>query len=124
MDIKKVLLLGGSGFVGTYIANRLSQRGVEVTIPTRRRERTKALIIQPNVEMPEVNINSEEVLVELMRGKDVVINLVGILHSPGLLHGPGAAGRLVALLLLGRLPLGRIDDLLRVGRLKKCMSRF
>jgi uncharacterized protein YbjT (DUF2867 family) len=81
MDIKKVLLLGGSGFVGTYIANRLSQRGIEVTIPTRRRERTKALIIQPNVEMPEVNINSEEVLVELMQGKDAVINLVGILHS-------------------------------------------
>lgn len=81
MDIKKVLLLGGSGFVGTYIANRLSQRGVEVTIPTRRRERTKALIIQPNVEMPEININSEEALVELMRGKDAVINLVGILHS-------------------------------------------
>jgi len=81
MDIKKVLLLGGSGFVGTYIVNRLSQRGVEVTIPTRRRERTKALIMQPNVEMPEVNIHSEEALVELMKGKDVVINLVGILHS-------------------------------------------
>ncbi len=81
MDIKKVLLLGGSGFVGTYIVNRLSQRGVVVTIPTRRRERTKALIIQPNVEMPEVNIHSEEALVELMKGKDVVINLVGILHS-------------------------------------------
>lgn len=81
MDIKKVLLLGGSGFVGTYIANRLSQRGIEVTIPTRRRERTKALIIQPNVEMPEVNINSEEALVELMQDKDAVINLVGILHS-------------------------------------------
>ena len=81
MDIKKVLLLGGSGFVGTYIANRLSQRGVEVTIPTRRRERTKALIIQPNVEMPEINTNSEEALVELMQGKDAVINLVGILHS-------------------------------------------
>ncbi len=81
MDIKKVLLLRGSGFVGTYIANRLSQRGVEVTIPTRRRERTKALIIQPNVEMPEININAEGALVELMRGKDVVINLVGVLHS-------------------------------------------
>lgn len=81
MDIKKVLLLGGSGFVGTYIANRLSQRGIEVTIPTRHRERTKALIIQPNVEMPEININSEETLVELMQGKDAVINLVGILHS-------------------------------------------
>ncbi len=81
MDIKKVLLLGGSGFVGTYIANRLSQRGIEVTIPTRRRERTKSLIIQPNIEMPEVNINAEGALVELMRDKDVVINLVGVLHS-------------------------------------------
>lgn len=81
MDIKRVLLLGGSGFVGTYIANRLSQRGIEVTVPTRRRERTKALIIQPNVLMPEVNINSEEALVALMQGQDAVINLVGILHS-------------------------------------------
>ncbi len=81
MDIKKVLLLGGSGFVGTYIVNRLSQRGIEVTVPTRRRERTKALIMQPGVEMPEANINDEELLTELMRDHDAVINLVGILHS-------------------------------------------
>jgi NADH dehydrogenase len=81
MDIKKVLLLGGSGFIGTYIANRLSQRGIEVTIPTRRRERTKALIIQPGIEMPEADIHCEKTLTELMRGHDAVINLVGILHS-------------------------------------------
>lgn len=81
MDVKKVLLLGGSGFLGTYIANRLSQRGIEVTIPTRRRERTKALIIQPNIEMPEANIHCEKTLTELMQGHDAVINLVGILHS-------------------------------------------
>lgn len=81
MDIKKVLLLGGSGFIGTYIANRLSQRGIEVTIPTRRRERNKALIIQPGVDMPEANIGCEKTLTELMRGHDAVINLVGILHS-------------------------------------------
>jgi NADH dehydrogenase len=78
---KKVLLLGGSGFVGTYIANRLSQRGYEVTVPTRRRERTKALIIQPGIDMPEANIHCEQTLLELVRGKDAVINLVGILHS-------------------------------------------
>ncbi|MGE5472078.1 MAG: complex I NDUFA9 subunit family protein [Bacteroidota bacterium] len=81
MDVKKVLLLGGSGFLGTYIANRLSQRGIEVTIPTRHRERTKALIIQPNVDMPEADINCEKTLVALMQDKDAVINLVGILHS-------------------------------------------
>lgn len=81
MDVKKVLLLGGSGFLGTYIANRLSQRGIEVTIPTRRRERTKALIMQPGIEMPEANIHCPDTLTELVRGKDAVINLVGILHS-------------------------------------------
>lgn len=81
MGINKVLLLGGSGFVGTYIANRLSQRGIEVTVPTRRRERTKALIMQPGIEMPEADINCQETLTELVRGHDAVINLVGILHS-------------------------------------------
>jgi len=81
MDIKKVLLLGGSGFVGTYIVNRLSQRGIEVTVPTRRRERTKALIMQPGVDMPETSINCQQTLTELMRGHDAVINLVGVLHS-------------------------------------------
>ena len=35
-------------FFTTFRINRLSQRGIEVTVPTRRRERTKALIIQPS----------------------------------------------------------------------------
>lgn len=81
MDIKKVLLLGGSGFVGTYIANRLSERGVEVTIPTRRRERSKALITLPHVDMVDADINDENALASLVPGHDAVINLVGILHS-------------------------------------------
>ncbi|MDR2187508.1 MAG: complex I NDUFA9 subunit family protein [Azonexus sp.] len=81
MDINKVLLLGGSGFIGAYVVNRLSQRGIEVTVPTRRRERTKALIMQPGVEMPEADINCPKTLSELARGHDAVINLVGILHG-------------------------------------------
>ncbi len=81
MDKQKVLLLGGSGFVGTYIANRLSERGVLVTIPTRRRERGKALIMLPGVEMVQADINCQASLNELVRGHDAVINLVGQLHS-------------------------------------------
>jgi NADH dehydrogenase len=81
MDIMRVLLLGGSGFVGTYIDNRLSQRGFEVTIQSRHRERTKALIIQPGVDMLEADIHCQQTLTELMHGHDAVINLVGILHS-------------------------------------------
>ncbi len=81
MDVKKVLLLGGSGFVGTYITNRLSARGIQVTVPTRRRERTKALIMLPHVEMPEVDINCQDTLNGLVKGHDAVINLVGVLQS-------------------------------------------
>lgn len=81
MDIKKVLLLGGSGFVGSYIASRLSELGITVTVPTRRRERTKALITLSGVEMVQSDIQCEKTLTELIRKHDAVINLVGILHS-------------------------------------------
>lgn len=79
--IKNVLLLGGSGFVGTSIANRLSSAGVNVTIPSRRRERGKANIMLPQVEVVEASVHDEAALVELMRGQDAVINLVGVLHD-------------------------------------------
>jgi len=81
MTIKKVLLLGGSGFVGTAIANRLSDRGISVTIPTRRHERSRASLMLPNVEVVSANIHCTETLNRLVRGHDAVINLVGILHS-------------------------------------------
>jgi uncharacterized protein YbjT (DUF2867 family) len=81
MTIQNVLLLGGSGFVGTYIANRLADLGIKVTVPSRRRERQRALIALPNVDMVQADIHDEATLVRLMAGQDAVINLVGILHS-------------------------------------------
>jgi NADH dehydrogenase len=81
MELKNVLLIGGSGFVGGWIANRLSQRGIRVTIPTRHRDNTKQLILLPTVDMVEANVNDPEQLAALMQGQDAVINLVGILHD-------------------------------------------
>ncbi len=81
MTAKKILILGGSGFVGTWIASRLAAQGIELTIPTRRRERTKQLITLPTVTMPQANIHDPETLARLMRGQDAVINLVGVLHD-------------------------------------------
>ena len=34
MKLEQVLVLGGSGFVGTSLANRLADRGLRVRIPT------------------------------------------------------------------------------------------
>lgn len=81
MDIRNVLLIGGSGFVGGAIANRLSEQGIRVTIPTRRRDNTKGLILLPTIEMVEADVNDPQALAALMAGQDAVINLVGILHD-------------------------------------------
>jgi uncharacterized protein YbjT (DUF2867 family) len=81
MELKKVLLIGGSGFVGGWIANRLSERGIRVTIPTRRRDNTKQLILLPTVYMVDADVHDPQVLASLMTGVDAVINLVGILHD-------------------------------------------
>ena len=82
MRVEKVTLLGGSGFVGRYLAQVLSQRGIEVTVPSRYRERAKReLIVLPTVTVVEANIHDPAHLDRVVAGADAVINLVGILHA-------------------------------------------
>ena len=81
METKKILLIGGSGFVGGWIANRLSESGYRVTIPTRHRDHSKQVLLLPTVYAVEADVNDPKVLASLVQGKDAVINLVGILHD-------------------------------------------
>jgi len=81
MHLRNVLLIGGSGFIGSAIAARLSGAGVNVLVPTRRRERAKPLILLPTVEVVEAQVNDEAQLAQLVQGMDAVINLVGVLHG-------------------------------------------
>jgi NADH dehydrogenase len=81
MKFQNILMVGGSGFIGTHIAERLAARGISIRIPTRHRERAKQLIMLPTAEVIEANVHEPEVLAGLCAGMDVVINLAGILHS-------------------------------------------
>lgn len=81
MDANRVVLIGGSGFVGSAIASRLSARGKRVLIPTRRLERARPLSMLPNIEIVEASVHDPAVLARLFSGADAVINLVGILHD-------------------------------------------
>ena len=81
MNISNVLLIGGSGFVGSRIAHELSARGLRVVVPTRRRERAKHLILLPTVEAVEADVHDPAALKQLCVGQDAVISLVGILQS-------------------------------------------
>ncbi len=81
MKFDNVLVLGGSGFIGRHLVAALAARGVRVTVPSRRRERAKHLIVLPTVDVIEADIFAPGALQRLLAGRQAVINLVGILHG-------------------------------------------
>ena len=81
MQFDNVLVVGGSGFIGRHLVAALAARGVRVTVPSRRRERAKHLILLPTVEVVESDVFAKGALEHLAAGKHAVINLVGILHG-------------------------------------------
>ena len=83
MRHENILVVGGSGFVGRHLVAALAARGAKVTVPTRRRDRAKHLILLPTVDVVEADVRDQKVLKRLAEGRDAVINLAGILHGPG-----------------------------------------
>ena len=81
MRYENILVVGGAGFVGPHLVAALAARGASVTVPTRRRERAKALLLLPTVEVVQCDVNAPQALERLAAGRDLVINLVGVLHS-------------------------------------------
>jgi uncharacterized protein YbjT (DUF2867 family) len=82
MKIQSVCLIGGSGFLGRHVAQRLAGRGVRVRIPTRRRELVKQeLIVLPTADVIEADVHDPAQLARLVSGCDAVVSLVGILHE-------------------------------------------
>ncbi len=77
----RILLIGGSGFIGSQLAARLAAAGRQVTVPTRRYERARHLLPLPTVQVVEADVHDEPQLHRLVAQADAVINLVGILHD-------------------------------------------
>lgn len=78
-----VLVLGGSGFVGRHVVNRLVQLGMKVVVPTRRRENARHLILLPTVDVQDADIHDPPTLARLAARSSAVVNLVGILNESG-----------------------------------------
>ncbi|MEN8206721.1 MAG: complex I NDUFA9 subunit family protein [Pseudomonadota bacterium] len=83
MHKETICLLGGTGFVGQHLVNRLTQQGYRVRVLTRRRERHRALIVNPAVTLVETDVHNVDELRQQFTAVDVVINLVGILNERG-----------------------------------------
>jgi uncharacterized protein YbjT (DUF2867 family) len=83
MAVQRVVVVGGSGFVGRHLVARLSAAGHAVVVPTRRRESAKHLILLPTVEVVEADVHDRAALARLLAGATAVVNLVGILNESG-----------------------------------------
>ncbi|MFA6040824.1 MAG: complex I NDUFA9 subunit family protein [Methylophilus sp.] len=82
--MKKVTVLGGSGFVGASLVTKLDASGYQVKVLTRKREEAKHLILLPHVEVVECDVHDNKALKAALAGSDAIINLIGILHQSGL----------------------------------------
>ncbi len=94
--MKNILLIGGTGFLGTAVVRELARRRATAescfTLPTRRRERAKHLLVLPTAQVVEADVHDHATLARLMAGQDAVISLVGVLRGgEGEPYGKGFA---------------------------------
>jgi NADH dehydrogenase len=86
----RIVMLGGSGFVGQVLARRLVRDGHTVVIATRNRSAHREVNLLPGVELVEGDVYNAKWLGRALQGADAAINLVGILNESGI---GGAGGR-------------------------------
>lgn len=79
--MKKILVLGGTGFVGRHLCEKLVSAGHQVTVPTRQRPHASAIAMLPTLTVLEASIHDAATLQGLVDGHDAVVNLVAILQG-------------------------------------------
>ena len=81
MSTPRVLVLGGSGFVGRHVCEQLTRLGWQITVPTRRAIHAANVQSLPGLTVIEANVHQEADLARLLPGHDAVVNLVAVLHG-------------------------------------------
>ena len=81
MQLKRVLVLGGTGFVGRHFCEQAQPLQCRLTVATRRLENAKVIQSLPWVDPVQADIHDEATLTRLVHGHDAVVNLVAILHG-------------------------------------------
>ncbi|KDN71227.1 putative NmrA-like family protein [Colletotrichum sublineola] len=74
MSVKKVVVVGGSGNLGSHIVDGLLASGFEVTALSRKES---SATFPPEVAVKKVDLNSVEEVTEALQGQDAVVSAVG-----------------------------------------------
>ena len=81
MATRRIAILGGSGFVGRHLVAALTRTGYAARVFTRRRSRSRSLLVIPTCEVVEADVHDASSLVANLAGCDAVVNLAGILNE-------------------------------------------
>jgi NADH dehydrogenase len=79
--MKKVIVLGGTGFVGSHVCEKLIREDWQVTVLTRRLSNAEKIKHLPGLTVLEVDVHDEPALTRAVVGHDALVNLVAILHG-------------------------------------------
>ena len=79
----KVVILGGTGFVGSALVHALQAAGHRVDVLSRNREQHRDLGVYDNVRTLSTKVYDAAALTRHFFGADVVVNLVGVLQNNG-----------------------------------------
>ncbi len=81
MAMKKIMILGGTGFVGRHVCEKLTQLQWRITVPTRHEANARDILVLPALDVVQADVHDEAVLTRLVAGHDAVVNLIAILHG-------------------------------------------
>jgi NADH dehydrogenase len=83
MAAQQLVILGGTGFVGSHLVPRLAADGHRILLLSRNREQHRELGVLPQVTVRSADVYNNDVLRRELAGADAVINLIGILNPSG-----------------------------------------
>ncbi|MDO8373935.1 MAG: complex I NDUFA9 subunit family protein [Polaromonas sp.] len=79
--MKKILILGGTGFVGRHVCEKLTQLQWRVSVPTRHEANARDIQMLPALDVVPADVHDEAALTRLVAGHDAMVNLIAILHG-------------------------------------------
>jgi uncharacterized protein YbjT (DUF2867 family) len=79
----RIVVLGGTGFVGSHLVPRLQAAGHTLVVLSRNREKHRDLTVLPRVAVVSADVHDADALRAHLAGADAAINLVGILNEHG-----------------------------------------
>lgn len=82
--MKNVVVFGGSGFLGSYVADELTRRGYSVTIA----DLTSSKYLQSNQKFVKLDILDIKNIEVILKNVDVVYNFVAIANLDDAIHDP------------------------------------